>query len=64
MISLIYGILKKKKLTTSKQQNSTNSQIQRTDWWLSGVREQGMDEMNECGEKAQTSSYNINKSWG
>ena len=41
-----------------------NSQIQRTNWWLpEATRGRVGGEMGEGGQKVQTSSYKINKSW-
>ena len=38
--------------------------MQRTDWWLPEVGGGGVGEIGEGGQKAPTSSYKINKSWG
>ena len=40
-----------------KQKTKSNSQVQRTDWWLPEVGE-GV-QMGEGGEKVQTSNYKI-----
>ena len=44
----------------TKQKSS--SYIQRTDWWLPGQRVAGRRTGDE-GQKVQTFSYKINKSW-
>ena len=46
------------------KKNKTSSWIQRTDWWLPEVGGSEGGKMGEGGQKVQTSSYKINKSWG
>ena len=57
---------KKTKQAKKTNQNKTepNPQIQTTDWWLPEGRGVGVGKMGEGGQKVQTSSYKINKSWG
>ena len=50
MMSLICGIKKHK-----------NSQVWKTDWWLPQVGGCGVGELEEGGQKVQTSSYKVNK---
>ena len=47
----------------SKNKQNTGSQIQRSDWWLSEAKGWAVGKMGEEGQKVQTYSYNINKSW-
>ena len=52
MISLICGIVKKKKM---------NSQKQRVERWLPGAG--GCGKWGEVGQRVQTSTYKMNKFW-
>lgn len=48
-MSLICGILKKKK--TQYKAKKTSSQLQRTDWWFPEVEGQRVGEIGEEGQK-------------
>ena len=49
-------------MNNQKTKRKSNSEKQRADWWLSEVG-QGVGEMDEDGQKVQTSGYEIHKCW-
>ena len=59
----VWSHLHVESLKKKKRKKQRGTQIPRIDWWLAEVGGRGVGETSEGGQKAQTSSFQIDKSW-